>query len=477
VQTVLAQDPFVRVTLEPWGHQAKTKVSSGTNPTWKDKNATMMINYPGRPVPPAQPGLLVEVMDAEVTRAARLIGKCHVDLKKWMHGSTLGIKREIELDLVDKKDSPAGKLFLDFEVVLKGLIDLKVLRVHNLKNIEKSQFFELDPYVMVEFTPILKGKKAQLKQTKPGTGTSFEYGKKHRNKMSFEYDAETDAKLMVTVYDKEWVHKDRLVGRGALDLQKKVLSAQSNPETKTTVTVDIVDESFAPAGRVKLEVKFKNEAFDENVSNVVRGLSTRQLSVKSFNNFKGLSAMQSARKLFYSVEGQLEDSAPDFMQGLEGTFKLPLSALVAAFWTIVIAVSLAMLVTRGARFLSIVLGVTYPVYASFKAIESDEKEDDTQWLTYWMVFGVFSLSEETVLKIPALMQPMSFFLIKLVFLIWLSHPSTHGAAKIYNSLVAPILRRYEARIDKNIQTAGKKIREVNEKIRIEPDKEEEEIEG
>lgn len=28
-----------------------------------------------------------------------------------------------------------------------------------------------------------------------------------------------------------------------------------------------------------------------------------------------------------------------------------------------------------------------------KAIESPNKEDDTQWLTYWVVYGVFSLVE------------------------------------------------------------------------------------
>ena len=43
-------------------------------------------------------------------------------------------------------------------------------------------------------------------------------------------------------------------------------------------------------------------------------------------------------------------------------------------------------------------GFVYPCYMSFKAIESDAKGDDTQWLTYWMVFAVFSLMEETILK-------------------------------------------------------------------------------
>lgn len=30
---------------------------------------------------------------------------------------------------------------------------------------------------------------------------------------------------------------------------------------------------------------------------------------------------------------------------------------------------------------------------SIKAIESTVKEDDTQWLTYWVVYGLFSIVE------------------------------------------------------------------------------------
>lgn len=34
-----------------------------------------------------------------------------------------------------------------------------------------------------------------------------------------------------------------------------------------------------------------------------------------------------------------------------------------------------------------------PVSLRVKAIESPSKEDDTKWLTYWVVYGVFSLGE------------------------------------------------------------------------------------
>lgn len=47
----------------------------------------------------------------------------------------------------------------------------------------------------------------------------------------------------------------------------------------------------------------------------------------------------------------------------------------------------------GAAFFSAIIAVAYPMYASFKAVESTTKADDTQWLTYWVVYAVFTVIE------------------------------------------------------------------------------------
>ena len=40
-----------------------------------------------------------------------------------------------------------------------------------------------------------------------------------------------------------------------------------------------------------------------------------------------------------------------------------------------------------------IIAVAYPMYASFKAVESTNKADDTQWLTYWVVYACFTILE------------------------------------------------------------------------------------
>ena len=45
----------------------------------------------------------------------------------------------------------------------------------------------------------------------------------------------------------------------------------------------------------------------------------------------------------------------------------------------------------GSSLLTNLVGVAYPAFMSFVALESDGVDDDKMWLTYWVVFGAFTI--------------------------------------------------------------------------------------
>lgn len=46
-----------------------------------------------------------------------------------------------------------------------------------------------------------------------------------------------------------------------------------------------------------------------------------------------------------------------------------------------------------AQLLCNIISIVYPAYVSMKALETSTKEDDTKWLTYWVMYAVFSVLE------------------------------------------------------------------------------------
>lgn len=83
------------------------------------------------------------------------------------------------------------------------------------------------------------------------------------------------------------------------------------------------------------------------------------------------------------------------------------------------------------------IGFVYPLYASIKAVETKEKDDDTQWLTYWIIFSLFKISEGIADFLISFIP--FYFLLKAFFLVWCYHPSTKGAQQVYNVVVKPYI--------------------------------------
>jgi receptor expression-enhancing protein 5/6 len=88
-----------------------------------------------------------------------------------------------------------------------------------------------------------------------------------------------------------------------------------------------------------------------------------------------------------------------------------------------------------------------------RALETEGIDDDKQWLTYWTIFGFFSIIDDFFGFLLGSILPMYFF-VKVLFLIYLFSPTTRGATVIYKSVIGPLYLKY-----------GQQIREKAEQVK------------
>ena len=95
----------------------------------------------------------------------------------------------------------------------------------------------------------------------------------------------------------------------------------------------------------------------------------------------------------------------------------------------------------GSMILIHVIGVTYPCWCSILALETTETfEDDKKWLTYWMVFNLFNMLDQSFQWITSYIP--FFLLFRLFIIIWLQSPTSDGALHVYKKMVRPFAERY-----------------------------------
>ena len=82
-----------------------------------------------------------------------------------------------------------------------------------------------------------------------------------------------------------------------------------------------------------------------------------------------------------------------------------------------------------------VVAILYPGYETLRALEAGKNE--TEWLTYWTIFGIFSLVEDLFYYILSAIPLYSIF--RLAFFVYLLHPRTQGANVIYDQAIRPVV--------------------------------------
>merc|ERR1711890_132756 len=101
------------------------------------------------------------------------------------------------------------------------------------------------------------------------------------------------------------------------------------------------------------------------------------------------------------------------------------------------------------------VGFVYPSYQSLQAVLTEDKEDDLNWLRYWVVLSCVHLVELVIDPLVDFFP--GYLLAKCVFLIWCMAPVQNNGANliftqclIFHQIIFPLFKKHHEKIDEQV---------------------------
>jgi receptor expression-enhancing protein 5/6 len=152
---------------------------------------------------------------------------------------------------------------------------------------------------------------------------------------------------------------------------------------------------------------------------------------------------------FHAISHGIEKSLREIpiCRKIYETTSVPLVYMIAAM----IACSLLTIyLLSGLRAITMLVATVYPAYKTLLAINSENKEDDTLWLCYWVFYGIFS-TIESITDILLFWLP-AYELLKMVLYVYLY--AGNGAIVFYIKLLKPLVAKMQKLENQGMQAVN-----------------------
>ena len=123
-----------------------------------------------------------------------------------------------------------------------------------------------------------------------------------------------------------------------------------------------------------------------------------------------------------------------------------------------LVVSIVMIFLYGYALICTILTSIYPMLQSVDALQHGSDRTKQIWLSFWCVFGIFQTVE---LFIGFVLNFIPYYsIIRLLFFVFLMHPTTNGSEIVYTRVFSPFLKEHQKEIEQFIADFSSKASEV-----------------